>query len=219
LKNSLAGVLKQWVTPLLVDAGFRKVGSAYRLETSDGGLAVVDARLFPLIDDLVIFILEMAVAPPILVQFELRNEAEPVVGKLEWAGWSRRLRPAKATIEVCRPLLGRSSRLWEIDPMWVLPKYGDAEVCGQDLQTHLARVVPELLPMLSPSVMLTVLRSGEPPPYAVPLNLSPEWLEALLMLGAEGNSPNLQVLMDRIERTSPDNEVTPWIRAQLASSE
>lgn len=216
--NTLAAFLREWVTPTLAEAGFSKRGRIYRMQSGDGGLAFVEARLYRLFEDFVSFHVDTAVSPAALVEWGLKDlpadERRPENGR--WGHWEVRLDPNQLTVAAARSQLLEGRReLLNFHPPWIFPKTGDVSVCGRDLREQLQRAVPAMLQLLDPQAMLARLRAA-PELKGVNLQINPRWAEAVLLSGY-GESAELQELLTDIDARSPGNPLTPWVRSRVHS--
>jgi hypothetical protein len=192
-------VIRDRIAPVLKDAGFRRKGRLFWLETSSGGCATVDVISFRLGYHDAEFFVEIDVEPGVYSDFCSRRGAG---GGGLW--WDRLRVPGKPA--------GRMSDLWSINI--------DDDAAGQQLTETLRQALPQVLDLLDHKNMLAFVQKS-PDSWR---RIRPHRDVAItLLLAEEGPSAELDQRLAELEATDPTDkwaelsrDLAAFVRKRLA---
>ena len=208
--NPLDVMLRAFVAPVLIGAGFSRAGRTYRLAAGSGDLAVVAFQAWTYSPDVVGFYATAGLAPVPWVAWIHRDDGES----------TRACRPG-IEAKLVGPDIVPPREWWrgvgdpEFHPLWGFERSVSCEGCGRALATVLAEhAVPTLRRLLDRRALLTEFRSPTEPSLRGPLH--PPELNEILLLVDDGPSGELNELLRRLDAAHPDSEFAAWTRRRLA---
>ena len=224
MAHPLDVMLRQYVAPVLKEAGYGKAGRTYRLAADNGDYALFNAYTTENVAPTMLgFGARFVLAPRSIVAWHRRDSADPFAKP---AGMENAL----VMVELIAP--DEQSFPMPYEQMfgnnWRFDLADDGRACGEALRADLVEVIPLIDRLLDRTALLEEirhpsLRSIPQPDLDTPypgvwtvVNIHPRASAEILLLLEDGPIQEVERLLPASERDSPSGQFGDWVREQLA---